>query len=66
MKRTNLSIGKLFLLTALVMLLLGLIFGVLSTVSYLVPDFLKDTLGFTILRPLHVSSAVFWIILGAT
>lgn len=48
------------------MLLLGLCFGLLATLSYLSPDFLKQQLGFVSLRPLHVSSALFWIILGAT
>lgn len=66
MRRTNITIGKLFLLTALIMLLIGLFFGILSSICYLVPDFMKDSLGFTTLRPLHVSSGLFWIILGAT
>lgn len=48
------------------MLLLGLCFGVLAALIYLYPDFLKDGLGFVSLRPLHVSSVMFWIIIGAT
>ena len=61
-----LSIGKKFLATALIMLLLALTFGLLSAYNYLNPIFLKDYPGFVALRPLHVSSVVFWIILGAT
>lgn len=48
------------------MLVLGLIFGILAATIYIFPDFLKQQLGFISLRPLHVSSAMFWIILGAT
>lgn len=48
------------------MLLFGLCFGVLAAITYIYPEFLKSTLGFISLRPLHVSSALFWIILGAT
>jgi len=66
MKLSNLNIGNLFLITAIIMLLLGLGFGILAAIIYIHPDFLKEALGFTSLRPLHVSSAMFWIILGAT
>lgn len=66
MKLSNLNIGNLFLITAILMLLFGLSFGILAAIIYIHPDFLKDVLGFTSLRPLHVSSAMFWIILGAT
>ena len=48
------------------MLLIGLCFGLLAALCYLFPDFLKERLGFISLRPLHVSSAMFWIILGGT
>lgn len=66
MKKNKTSIGKLFLLTALILLMLGLCFGILASLSYLFPDFLKTQLGFISLRPLHVSTVMFWIILGAT
>src|SRR5690606_26208939 len=56
----------LFLKTALILLVLGLIFGALASVIYIVPEFLKNNLGLTALRPLHVSSVVFWILLAAT
>jgi nitric oxide reductase subunit B len=65
MKVSKFNIGNLFLMTAILMLLLGLSFGILAAFIYLYPDFLKE-LGFISLRPLHVSSAMFWIILGAT
>jgi nitric oxide reductase subunit B len=66
MKKNRLTVGNIFLLTALVMLILGLCFGLLAATSYLVPDFLKLQLGFIVLRPLHVSTIMFWIILGST
>ncbi|MBK9636512.1 MAG: cbb3-type cytochrome c oxidase subunit I [Bacteroidetes bacterium] len=58
--------GKLFITTALLLLVLALCFGLLSVITYLFPYFLKEELGFSALRPLHVSMAIFWIILGAT
>ncbi|MCX6186952.1 MAG: cbb3-type cytochrome c oxidase subunit I [Bacteroidetes bacterium] len=58
--------GKLFFILALVVLLGGLLFGLLAAQVYIFPTFLKDTLDFSALRPLHVSLVVFWIIIGAT
>lgn len=66
MKKYKFSIGNLFLLSALTMLVLGLLFGLLAALSYLYPDFLKTQHGFISLRPMHVSTIMFWIILGAT
>jgi nitric oxide reductase subunit B len=66
MRISGLHIGKVFLTTAICMLLLALVFGVVSASIYIFPDFLKDNLGFISLRPMHVSAAMFWIILGAT
>lgn len=66
MKPNRNSIGALFLKTALILLVLGLIFGALASVIYIVPEFLKNNFGLTALRPLHVSSVVFWILLAAT
>jgi len=62
----QINFGKLFFAFALVLLLAGIVFGLLAAYVYLKPDFLKDSLGFAALRPLHVSFVVFWIILGAT
>lgn len=60
------NIEKSFLLLALIMLISGLIFGVLASHVYLFPNLLKSELGFQSLRPLHVSSVMFWILLGAS
>lgn len=62
----KISNGKLFITTALLLLAVALCFGLLSATTYLLPHFLKEELGFSALRPLHVSTAIFWIILGAT
>ncbi len=58
--------GQQFLFLALCILFVALLFGVFTAVVYLIPDFLKESFGFAALRPLHVSSALFWIILGAS
>lgn len=65
MKLSNLILGKLFLLSALFLLLIGLFFGVLAAICYVSPSFLKDYPGFVALRPLHVSATIFWILSGA-
>ncbi len=59
-------IWKWFALFALLLLFLGLNFGVLAAHSYTAPGLWKDTLGFIKLRPLHVTTVVFWILVGST
>ncbi len=61
----QLVIAKLFLTTGLMLLAIGVIFGLTGALQYLVPGFQKHFLSFEKIRPLHVSSVVFWIILGA-
>lgn len=62
----NIDIGRLFLSTSLTMLVLGLVMGVLASLNYVIPGNLKETLGFISLRPMHVSSVLCWILLGAS
>jgi nitric oxide reductase subunit B len=64
--RIKLNTGRLFLFTALVMLLLGLLSGVLASQNYLFPGLLEGKLGFIVMRPVHVSAVLFWILIGAT
>lgn len=66
MNLKKVHIGKVFLLLALALLLTGLLFGLLASLNYILPGNLKDSLGFISLRPLHVSSVQFWILLGAS
>ena len=42
-----------------------MLFGLTGAFQYLVPAFLKEWLSFEKIRPLHVSSVVFWIIFAA-
>jgi nitric oxide reductase subunit B len=61
----NPQVGQRFLVTALLLLGIGVFFGVIGGFQYVLPGFLKEYISFDQVRPLHVSSVVFWIILGA-
>ncbi|MCC2589957.1 cbb3-type cytochrome c oxidase subunit I [Chryseobacterium sp. MFBS3-17] len=54
-----------FFLFALFLLGSTLIFGLTGALQYVVPGLLKAQLSFEKVRPLHVTSAVFWIIFSA-
>lgn len=54
-----------FLVTGLGLLAIGMLFGVIGGLQYVIPGFIKSYLSFDSIRPLHVSSVVFWIILAA-
>ena len=62
--RKNFSL--LFIASGLCMLLAGALIGVLISIVYIVPDFLKEYLPFNQLRPMHITSVVSWIVLTAT
>lgn len=64
-KQSNINAG-LFFTTALIMLLFTLMFGVLAAHSYSSPGIWKEYLSFIQLRPMHVSAALFWILLAAS
>lgn len=49
----------------MILLGVGMVFGVIGGLQYIIPGFIKTYLSFDKIRPLHVSSVVFWIILGA-
>lgn len=66
MKWTTENTGHFFIRFALGCLFSGLVFGCIAASMYLFPDLLKDSIGFQSLRPLHVSSILFWILTGAT
>ncbi|MCC7298301.1 MAG: cbb3-type cytochrome c oxidase subunit I [Bacteroidia bacterium] len=59
------SYPGLFLRTGLLLLSIGLIFGLTGALQYILLGFIKQYISFEKIRPLHVSSVVFWIILGA-
>lgn len=60
------KIPFIFLILGLLALLLGAFFGVMLSVQYLFPDFLKEVIAFNKMRPFHVTTVVGWIILTAT
>lgn len=61
----QLTTSKLFMVAGVLLLTVGMLFGLAGALQYLVPGFLKQHLSFEKIRPLHVSSVIFWIILGA-
>ena len=56
------SIDRNFFILALILMIVGLNFGVLAVHSYTNPGLWKESLGFVKLRPLHVSTMLFWIL----
>lgn len=63
--RNSNSAPRLFILFGLGLLAFGMLFGVIGGFQYVIQGFLKPYLSFDQIRPLHVSSVVFWIILAA-
>ncbi len=55
-----------FIVFALLSLMLGVLFGMLASLQYLFPEFLKEVIPFNKMRPYHVTSVLSWIVLGAT
>ncbi len=55
-----------FIILSLVALILGSFFGVLAGFQYILPDFLKELVPFTKMRPFHDTSVISWIVLAAT
>ncbi len=60
------SFSIIFIILGLSALGFAALMGLLSSIVYIQPDFLKDIIPFNQLRPLHTTSAVSWIILTAT
>src|SRR5690606_33931747 len=63
--KNNLSASKLFIIAGLLLLAIGMLFGLTGALQYLAPKFLKQFLSFEKMRPLHVSSVIFCIIFAA-
>ncbi|HEY9363689.1 MAG TPA: cbb3-type cytochrome c oxidase subunit I, partial [Chitinophagaceae bacterium] len=64
-RNNQITFLKLFILAGLLPLTAGMFFGLIGGLQYLIPGFLKDHISFEKVRPLHVSSVVFWIIISA-
>ena len=60
------TFSRLFFITALVLLVFGIFMGSMASHSYILPGFWKDSLNFTQLRALHVTSVTSWILMSAT
>ncbi|MGE4346545.1 MAG: cbb3-type cytochrome c oxidase subunit I [Flavobacteriaceae bacterium] len=56
---------KNFIGAGLVFLFSALLFGLAGALEYIIPGFWRDFFSFEKIRPLHVSSAVFWILITA-
>lgn len=59
------KISFLFLIAALISLIVGICFGMIGGLQYILPEFLKDHLSFEKTRPLHVTLVITWIFTGA-
>jgi len=58
-------ISRPFLVLALVLLLLGALFGILGIWQYIEPGLARAPISFDRVRPLHVSAVIFWILTAA-
>ena len=65
LSRNKTELSKLFIIVALFLLAVGMVFGLTAGLQYIIPGFLKESISFEKVRPLHVSSVVFWIIISA-
>ena len=61
----NNIVGTQYIFVALILLLCTLLFGILGAFQYVIPGLFRNIFSFEKVRPLHVSSAVFWILLSA-
>lgn len=55
-----------FISVGLISLACTFLFGLTAGLQYIIPDFIKESLPFYAVRPLHTLFAVGWIIMGAT
>jgi len=54
-----------FLILSLCSLMMGLFFGLSASLQYIFPELFKNFTPFSMIRPLHVTSVLSWILLGA-
>jgi len=62
---SKIDYGIAFIMLGLAALAATIIVGLLTSVVYLQPEFMKSILPFNQMRPLHVSNGVAWIVLTA-
>jgi len=63
---TKPDVPKWLILSGLVLLITGMLFGLVGSFQYIFPGLFKQYMSFEKIRPLHVSSVVFWILFAAT
>lgn len=59
------TLNKFFIKFSLFLLFAGLLIGVIASSAFLYPEVFNKHLPFHLLRPMHTSAALFWIICGA-
>ena len=52
-----------FIKVGLIFLFIAIVFGVVGALQYVIPGLFRSNFSFEKVRPLHVSSAVFWILI---
>ncbi|MFK7032750.1 cbb3-type cytochrome c oxidase subunit I [Flavobacterium oreochromis] len=60
------KICLLFILLGLISLILGIFLGLLSSIQYVIPEFIKAIVPFSHLRSMHTVCVIAWIILTGT
>ncbi len=64
-RKMKLNFGLLFILTGLVSLILGLLFGIVGAVHFISTESVNSLFPFYKIRPLHVTFVLSWILLAA-
>ncbi len=64
MKYTTQKIAYPYIVVALALFALQVVFGVLAGSVYVLPNLLSDVLPFSILRMVHTNALIFWTLLG--
>ena len=64
MKYESQKIAYYYILAALILFALQVIFGAIAGYIYVDPNFLSEALPFNIVRMVHTSSLIVWLLLG--
>lgn len=64
-RSNKINYASIQIVVGLIFLIMALVFGLLAALQYVFPGIARNTFSFDKLRPLHVSSAVFWILSAA-
>lgn len=64
MKYATQKIAYPYIVVALVLFALQVVFGALAGTVYVLPNFLSDVVPFSVLRMVHTNALIFWTLLG--